>query len=299
MDRPLALFYRYFWESKNISWIYTDQIDRLLLSRQAYYGQYGQLPPSLEAKPQREIDDLLVSAALASESQVDKDMWGWTIRIPMKPWGLFCGVDPEGSVCGHFSMLAPEAAEDPVGAFVVQRVLAGSPVRQTSLIPRDVLARYLVEQYFDESEQVPARIAIIGNEAVMALSSPDADWQSVESLKEPELLALFHKLRQQPETKEAELTVDVNLSDAARRIKQQFAAMKGQVAGSMVGELKFMHEAVYYYGCRCSLEQMRQMVGRLPEAHQKELWQDSDSLEVECPRCGIKHTITRSYSNDK
>lgn len=292
MDRPLALLSRYFWEDKNISWIYTNQLDRLISSRSSYYEHYHQPLAALDPKPQREVDDLLFSAVLASESQVDKDMWGWTIRIPMKPWGLFCGVEPEGAVCGRFSMLAREAEEDPVGSFAVQRVIAGSPVRQTSLIPRDISTKYLVEQYFDESEQVPARIAIIGNEAVMALSSPDAAWNLVEKLKEPELLALFHELKQETDSQPTYQN-DASLSETAQKIKQQFAAVKGRIVGSMHGQLKFMHEAVYYYGCRCSQDQMRQMIDHLPQSHQDELWQDSNTMEIECPRCGIKHTICR------
>ena len=290
MDRPLALLSRFFWEDKNISWIYTSQLDRLLASRSFYYENYHQELPKLDPKPQHELDDLIFSAVLASESQVDKDMWGWTIRIPMKPWGMFCGVEPEGAVCGRFSMLSEEASGDPVGSFAIQRVIAGAPIRQTSLIPRDVSTKYLVEQYFDESEQLPARIAIIGNEAVMALSSPDAQWDLVEKLKEPELLALFHELKQESDSQPS-VQPDDTLPEAVKRIKQQFAAVKGKGIGSMHGELKLMHEAVYYYGCRCSQDQMRQMIDHLPPAHQQELWQDSDSMEIECPRCGIKYTI--------
>ena len=293
MDRPLALLSRYFWEDKNFSWIYTNQLDRLILSRSFYYDQYHQPLSELDPKPQREVDDLLFSSVLASESQVDKDMWGWTIRIPMKPWGLFCGVEPEGAVCGRFSLLAKEAEEDPVGSFAIQRVMAGSPVRQTSLIPRDISTKYLVEQYFDESEQVPARIAIIGNEAVMALSSPDAAWELVEKLKEHELLALFHELKQETDSQTSVQQNDEALSEAALKIKQQFATIKGHGVGSMHGQLKLMHEAVYYYGCRCSQDQMRQMIDHLPKSHQDELWQTSDTMEIECPRCGIKHTICR------
>ena len=78
-----------------------------------------------------------------------------------------------------------------------------------------------------------------------------------------------------------------------QKIRRNIAAMRSMPAGTRSGELVFMHEAVFYYGCRCSDEQIRQMIDHLPEDHQKELWQDSESLEVECPRCGLKHTIYR------
>ena len=83
MDKHLALYRRYLWESKNITWVYTAHVDELLASRRDYYRACGMDEPVLNADQQREIDDLMISATLASESQVARDMWGWTIRIPM------------------------------------------------------------------------------------------------------------------------------------------------------------------------------------------------------------------------
>ena len=288
MDRPLALYRRYLWESKNISWIYTPDVDKLLASRQQYNEAFHIEDQDLSQIQQRELHDLMIGATLASESQVERDMWGWTVRIPLKPWGLFCGVEPEGMVCTRFSHLPKAAAEDPVGSFAIQRVTANAPVRQTSLIPRDTSARYLVEQYFDESEQLPARIAIANNEALMALSMPDADWSIVDNLKESDLLALFHEL-----LKETDPVSQPAASTASEKLKQQFAAAKGSV-GTLQGDLKIMHEAVYYYGCRCDESNIRQMLDNLPESQRTALWGDLSSLEIECPRCGRKHIIKRT-----
>ena len=294
MDRPLALFCRYFWENKNISWIYTSDADKLIASCGFYYESNHQPVPEHDPRVQAEMDDLIVAACLASESQVDRDMWGWTIRVPMKPWGLFCGVEPEGAVCARFTQLSREAEEDPVGSFVVQRMMADGPMRQTSLIPREVSPKYLVEQYFDESEQLPARICIEGNEALMALSSPDAEWELVENLKPHALLELFHKLKGVENTKPSSDDAEVpETEDVGQKIRRNIAAMHSMPVGTQTGELRFMHESVFYYGCRCSDAQIREIIERLPEDHQKELWLDSKSLEVECPRCGLKHTIYR------
>ena len=82
------------------------------------------------------------------------------------------------------------AAHEEIGAIMH----TGAAVRQTSLIPRDTSSLYLVEQYFDESEQLPARIAIGDGEAVMALSMPNAKWDEVASLSQADLLALYHKV---------------------------------------------------------------------------------------------------------
>lgn len=288
MDRPLALYRRYLWESRNISWIYTPDVDKLLASRQQYNETFQIADQELSQIQRQELQDLMIGATLASESQVERDMWGWTVRIPLKPWGLFCGVEPEGMVCTRFLHLPPAASEDPVGSFAIQRVTADAPVRQTSLIPRDTSARYLVEQYFDESEQLPARIAIVNNEALMALSMPDAEWSIVDNLKESDLLALFHEL-----LKETDPVFQPSASTASEKLRQQFAAVRGSV-GTLQGDLKIMHEAVYYYGCRCDETNIRQMLDNLPEAQRTALWGDLPALEIECPRCGRKHTIRRS-----
>ena len=292
MDRPLALYRRYLWESKNISWVYTSSVKQLLASRDYYLAAAGMEKQTMDAAPQRELDDLIIAATLAAESQVERDMWGWTIRIPLKPWGLFCGVEPEGTVCARFTELRPEHAADPVGCFAIQRVTANLPVRQTSLIPCDESVRYLVEQYFEESEQLPARLAIRDDEAVMALSMPDAAWDAVKSLTADQLFELFHSICKTPvDTNDNNDTAE--MSEQARALKAKFAAAKGPAIGSMHGELKLMHEAVFYYGCRCDVQNITQMIAALPEDQQKELWQDSPTLEVQCPRCGRTHIITR------
>lgn len=292
MDRPLALYRRFLWESKNISWIYTSGISQLLASRKMYFESCSMAQHLLNDAQQREVDDLIVAATLAAESQVERDAWGWTIRIPLKPWGLFCGVEPEGMVCARFNNLDPAAAQDPIGMFAVQRVSADAPVRQSSLIPCDVSARFLVEQYFTESEQLPARIAIKGNEGLMALSMPNAEWDIVKDLSEADMLSLFHELLRESEPAE-QLRQDSELSEKARQIKEKFAEAKGQEIGSLIGDLKLMHEAVFFYGCRCDIHQISQMLARLSASDQEALWQGSDSLEVQCPRCGRTHVVTR------
>lgn len=292
MDRPLALYRRFFWENKNISWVYTSALDQLFASRDQYFKDCAMAQHMLSAAEQHEVDDLIAAATLAAESQVERDAWGWTIRLPLRPWGIFCAVEPEGMVCARFTHLPPETAKDPIGSFAVQRVAADAPVRQSSLIPCAESTHFLVEQYFDESDQLPARIAIKGNEAVMALSSPDADWDIVKNLPETDLLALFHELTR--ETPAPETPDEPGLSEAARRIKAKFAAAKGSPVGAMIGDLKLMHEAVFFYGCSCNLEKIRAMIDSLPSDQKDELWNGTQTLDIQCPRCGRTHILARN-----
>ncbi|MBR4985006.1 MAG: Hsp33 family molecular chaperone HslO [Proteobacteria bacterium] len=295
MDRPLALYRRFLWEDKKISWVYTSALDQLFASRAKYFETCAMAQHMLTAAEQREVDDLIAAATLAAEAQVDRDAWGWTIRLPLRPWGIFCAVEPEGMVCARFTRLPPDTAKDPIGGFAVQRVSPNAPVRQSSLIPCAESTHFLVEQYFDESEQLPARIAIKGSEAVMALSTPDAEWDIVKNLPENDLLALFHELiREDADAQPAPQTADDSLSDTARRIKAQFAAAKGTPIGTMLGDLKLMHEAVFFYGCSCDIEKIRAMIDNLPADQKEELWNGTQTLDVQCPRCGRTHILTRN-----
>lgn len=294
MDRPLALYRRFLWESKNITWVYTSQLSQLRASRERYFESFGMSQNGVPKEAREALDALMFSATLACESQVARDSWGWTIRVPLKPWGLFCAVEPEGMVCAKFTALGEAASSDPVGGFTVQRVSSGAPVRQTSLIPADTVVEHLVEQYFEESEQLPARIAIRGDEGLMALSMPDARWEEVKDLKSAELFDLFHGLLRDG------LSVFENAEDPelekltkAERIQQQFKSVRGVAMGVACGDLKLMHEAVFYYGCRCDEERIRGMIEALPQPQREALWGDLSSLDVECPRCGRKFTIGR------
>lgn len=287
MERPLALYRRYFWEKKNIIFVHTASVDKLFASRDAYLAAFG-LGCDETSDQRRDLETLILSASLAAESQMTRDTWGWTVRLPFKSYGLFCGVETDGSLCCRTTALPKAARHDVVGAIAVQRVEANTPVRQTMLIPRDTQIHQIVEQYFEESEQLPARLALSTTEGLLALSMPQADWQEVANLSEQALLEKFHALLAVGEVQAAHPVHDA--ADIAARVKAQYAQHK---SGSALfqGDLKCTHEAVFFYACRCSEEQMTQMITHLPEAQQKELWKGTQELSIECPRCGRTHIL--------
>ncbi len=287
MDRPLALYRRYFWEKKNIIFVYTASVDKLLASRSNYNTAFT-IGASETPDQRRDLEDLMLCASLAAESQMTREMWGWTVRLPFKSYGLFCGVEADGSLCCRTTSLPKAARNDVIGAIAVQRVEENAPVRQTMLIPRDTKIRLIVEQYFDESEQLPARIALSATEGLLALSMPQAAWQEVGDLSEKDLLAKFHTLLSDGEIHEETQVYDE--ADVAARVKAQYEKLKSGSALSH-GDLKCTHEAVFFYDCRCSGEQMTSMITSLPEAQQKDLWKGTNELSIECPRCGRTHIL--------
>ena len=97
MDKILALYRRFLWESKDIVWIYTNQVEKLFASRAAYMKQAQMAELDLDASMRKELDALIVSATLASESQVERDMWGWTVRLRRLSRGVcFVASSPRG-----------------------------------------------------------------------------------------------------------------------------------------------------------------------------------------------------------
>jgi hypothetical protein len=58
--------------------------------------------------------------------------------------------------------------------------------------------------------------------------------------------------------------------------------------------VKLLDEVVLFYGCRCSEDMIIHMITALPADQRAELWRDSQSLTVNCPRCGRAYTIARA-----
>ncbi len=254
MDPILCLYTRYFWSERKLILVYA-KTEKLFESMHRYLRLNAMSICHYSEKQRTAFDELIVSASLSAASQVERDYWGWTLRLPFANWGLFCAVDPEGMVCAKISPLAREAA-DVLGKVAVQRQIAEAPLRQSMLIPDSESALLTVEQYYRESEQLPARIAMKDGEALMILSMPEGDWEGLETASQAELLAAFHE------------------------------ANEG-------GSLQKSYEYVFYYDCRCDVKQMHGVVSSLPEAEQDYLWGDEGELHIECPRCGKRYNLMR------
>lgn len=254
MQRELCLCTRYYWSEKKINCVYA-QTEKLFSSMQQYLRLNAMSISHYTQKQSAAFDELMVGAMLAAASQVERDYWGWTLRLPFADWGLFCAVDPEGMVCGKISPLSKEQA-DVLGKVSVQRQLAEGPLRQSNLIPDSESAILTLEQYFTESEQLPARFAIQDLQAVMFLSMPDAAWGDLAEVSQSILLAQFHEA----------LATD---------------------------KLEKAYEYVFFYDCRCSEKQMRTILGTLPVEEQDYVWGEDGAVQIECPRCSKRYHLVR------
>jgi redox-regulated HSP33 family molecular chaperone len=52
-------------------------------------------------------------------------------------------------------------------------------------------------------------------------------------------------------------------------------------------------EVFLFYECRCSEEMISRMVEKMSKSDRRDLFGDRLQLEIECPRCGRKYTVTR------
>lgn len=61
-----------------------------------------------------------------------------------------------------------------------------------------------------------------------------------------------------------------------------------------VGELKLLREQDVTFRCGCDTVQIAKLVAGLYEEEPEDLFRGDSQVEVECPRCGAKHGLTRA-----
>lgn len=150
----------------------------------------------------------------------------------------------------------PAAPENKV--VIVQRQKTAQLPVQSHLEPRDSEPLTPVRLYFEIVEQVDTRVEVQdGGRSVLVQSLPGGRFEEVESLGGDTLIELVYQM--------------------ANR-----------------GELKDMGEVLLFYECRCHEEMIREMILKLPEASQAEVWQGTERIEVECPRCGRDYLIQKN-----
>ncbi len=139
----------------------------------------------------------------------------------------------------------------------VQRQAKDSPATQSrfSLITHDPVEA--IERYFEDSDQTLIRIALDSQgRGALLRPLPGGNFDDIDGLTDDEIIARCFGM-------------------------------------SSDGELKLLEEVLLFYECPCDLRQIAKMLDSLPADQQKELWGDLDRLEVSCPRCGRKYTVTR------
>ncbi len=148
----LAHYNRYLWKSQNLI-VVTGEADKIWKGRDAYHASHTVTAEA--AGPAALLNRLFTAAGLAAVSLAQRESWGWSVSPPGMKEGLFCGVEPEGMICGR--VLGNKKTQ---GLCVVQRQGEKSPMTQShvTLITQEPVEA--VERYFEEAEQTLIRIAV-------------------------------------------------------------------------------------------------------------------------------------------
>ncbi len=245
----LAHYFRYHWEEPDLI-VVTGEAEEIWKGFRAYCDRYGIKGHNPEDTAM--LLRLFASAGLASVSLPDAESWGWSVTFPGISAGLFCGVEPEGMVCGTVVKSDPSR-----NLVAVQRQGKETPLTQSrfSLITHDPVEA--VERYFEQSEQTLIRIAVDSHgRGVLLRPMPGGNFDDIEGMTDDELISLCFKL-------------------------------------AFDGRITLLDEVLLFYECPCDLNKITNMLNSLPEDQLKEIWDDLNTLEVSCPRCGRKYTLCR------
>jgi len=178
----LAHYFRYHWEQPNLI-VVTGEAEEIWNGYSAYRNRYE--IPEAEPESTAMLKRLFAAAGLAAVSLAEAERWGWSVTFPQSSTGLFCGIEPEGSVCGKV------LESDPLkNLVVVQRQGKKSPMTQShfSLMTHDPVEA--VERYFEEAEQTLIRIAVDGQgRGALLRPMPGGNFDDISGLSDDELIA--------------------------------------------------------------------------------------------------------------
>jgi hypothetical protein len=247
--KHLSHYYRYLWQGPELVVVVGDAAR--LWQGQREYDEKLRIGTSGSGTGES-LRRLLAAAGLASVSLPERESWGWTMSLPGSTVGLFCGVEPEGMVCGTVRRSEPDA-----DAVVVQRQKEKSPLTQSHYTLHSADPVQAVAQYFEECVQMLVRAALLDDgRGAFVLPLPGHGFGPLDGLTDRELV-------------------------------ERCCALAGNE------HAKLLDEVVLFYECRCSDDMILKMITDLPAAQRAELWKESSSITVNCPRCGRVYTLTR------
>ena len=178
----LAHYYRYHWEDIDLI-VVTGEATRIWEGYLAYCGRYGITLPEKDKASM--LMRMFAGAGLAAVSLPEPEYWGWSVTFPGLTTGLFCGVEPNGMMCG--TVLESDPSRNVVA---VQRQAKDSPATQSrfSLFTHDPVEA--IEHYFAESEQSLIRIAVDDKgKGALLRPLPGGKFDEIEGLTDNELIS--------------------------------------------------------------------------------------------------------------
>jgi hypothetical protein len=183
----LAHYNRYLWKSPNLI-VVTGEAGKIWKGRTAYHASHAVTAEA--AGPAVLLNRLFAAAGLAAVSLAPRESWGWSVSMPGMDDGLFCGVEPEGMICGR--VLGHKKTQ---GLCVVQRQGEKSPLTQShvTLLTQDPVEA--VERFFEEAEQTLIRIAVDdAGRGTLLRPMPGGTFEAVNGLSDDQIIKRIYDL---------------------------------------------------------------------------------------------------------
>lgn len=188
MNTPLHVgkYYRYLWEEKGLLTV-LGHFEEVAVSRRLYEERH-RIPTTVAGDDV--LNRIMGAAALAAVSLSERESWGWTITLPGSPFGFFCGVEPEGMICGRV-----RPSENDKGAIYVQRQKGNEPMTQSFFEPGTDNPVQAVARYFEQAVQVGTRIALDTScSGVLLQALPGGQLSAVAEIGEEQLIEQMREM---------------------------------------------------------------------------------------------------------
>ncbi|MEZ6184302.1 MAG: Hsp33 family molecular chaperone HslO [Planctomycetota bacterium] len=136
----------------------------------------------LQAEHAELLKEGLAALTLHLTSRPQDEITAWTINLPQRSLNVFLtGDSQDGYVVGR--VFTEDVREGEANLFFSQVSRPRSPLRQSTVEFQDGDLFQIVEQYYRQSEQLPARYFRLPDEQyVMVVAQPDCDMPWFESL---------------------------------------------------------------------------------------------------------------------
>ncbi len=190
----LGKYRRYLWEKPNLLVVLGD-FPEVVVSKKLYEERHG---ISEVAGDEREtLERIMAAACLAAVSLAQRESWGWTLTLPDSPHGFFCGVEPEGMICGTVKEAPRER-----GSVHLHRQKADGPFMESHYAPESEDPVAAVLRYFEQVEQIRTRMALDPDgSGVLVQALPEGDFGRVADLADREMISLCRQKAQDGEFK--------------------------------------------------------------------------------------------------
>jgi molecular chaperone Hsp33 len=206
------------------------------------------------------LKEALVAMTLHLAARPRDELSAWTINLNHPVVNLFVTGDSNadvgagrhaGTVCGR--VFTQDVKVGPNCLFFAQAKRPRLPDRASTVEVSGADLLRIAEQYYAQSEQLPARYFRLGGDRYgMVVAQPDHDRAWFDALETAQLEHLG----------EAE-------------------------------ELRLLELRPYQFGCGCTLDLIHAVIAPMARASIDDLFEGADSLRIQCPRCGGRFQVTQ------